>query len=164
MEQIANGDEGCHHLVLLKPDEQQARIEVGKNALHHGEGVVKSAAAEENPGEGYEVESEENAQDLEQKRGLARRGAFVFGAGPEDVVHESVDAEANSVERAPKHEIPGSAVPEAAQHHGDHEVHIGSHFPFAAASKGDIEVIAQPGAERYMPAAPKIAQGGGAVG
>lgn len=55
-------------------------------------------------------------------------------------------------------------MPEAAEEHDDHEIAVGSSGPLAVSAEGDVEVIAQPGRERNMPAAPEFGDAGGFIG
>ena len=57
---------------------------------------------------------------------------------------------------APDDERPGGAVPETGEEHHDHEV---AHRPQRAlprAAERDVEVVAQPGREAHVPAAPEL--------
>ncbi len=65
---------------------------------------------------------------------------------------------------APEDEVPGGAVPEASEEHGDEEVSAGAPGARAVASEADVEVIAEPGGEADVPPLPEFAWGGGGVG
>src|SRR5579863_9363077 len=67
------------------------------------------------------------------------------------------------MKRAPAHEGPGRAMPEAAQQHRDHEVAVTP--PIAGvAAHGNVEVVAQPARERDVPPAPEVLETERAVG
>ena len=68
-----------------------------------------------------------------------------------------------AVERAPEHERPGRAVPEAAEQHRDQQVAVGEQAPAAAAAERDVDEVAQEARERHVPAAPEVAEAGRAV-
>ena len=59
---------------------------------------------------------------------------------------------------APDGVAPGRPVPEAAQEHHDEEVDVSAHRAAAVAAEGEVEVLAQPGAERDVPAPPELGQ------
>ena len=69
-----------------------------------------------------------------------------------------------AVEGTPKHEVPGRSVPQAAEQHGQHEISIGQEHASPIATQGDVEIIAQPGGQTNVPAAPEVGRIDGQVG
>ena len=59
---------------------------------------------------------------------------------------------------APNHERPIRAVPQTAQEHRGQQVGIGSYAAAVTAAERDVQIIAQPGGQRDVPPAPKIAE------
>ena len=68
------------------------------------------------------------------------------------------------MDAAPNDEGPVCTVPETAEQHGEHEVDVGADFAEAIASKRNIEIIAEPGAEADVPATPEILKAFGEIG
>src|SRR4051812_44475608 len=60
--------------------------------------------------------------------------------------------------RAPDDEGPVRAVPEAANHHRQQEVAVCLALTVPVAAKRDVEIVAQPGAQADVPAAPEVLQ------
>ena len=69
-----------------------------------------------------------------------------------------------AVQGAPEDEVPGRAVPDTADHHGEEKVAKVPRLAHPAAAQGDIEVIPEPGTQGDMPSPPEIADAGGKVG
>src|SRR5690554_4264589 len=68
------------------------------------------------------------------------------------------------MERAPEHECPCRAMPDAAEKHGEEEIAIGLHLAAAIATQWYIEIVAEPGGERDVPAPPEILKARRTVG
>src|SRR5690606_27285096 len=66
-----------------------------------------------------------------------------------------------AVDGAPHNELPLGSVPEASQQHHQAQVDVGAGLALAVAAEGDVQVFAQPGGQRNVPAAPEV---GDAVG
>jgi len=62
------------------------------------------------------------------------------------------------VNAAPDDEGPGRAVPQAAEQHGEEEIHVCAGVAQAVAAERDVQVVAQPGGERDVPAPPELAR------
>src|SRR5579872_5605214 len=75
-----------------------------------------------------------------------------------------VDRQPAAVQRAPHHEFPRRAVPDATQQHRDHQIAVGFQPAVAIAAERFVEVVAQPGAERDVPALPELSEAQRAVG
>src|SRR5439155_18404188 len=67
------------------------------------------------------------------------------------------DAEQHARVRAPDHVGPGRAVPEGGERYGDDHVAVLGGRAAAAAAERDVEVVAEPGREADVPAAPVLA-------
>ena len=72
--------------------------------------------------------------------------------------------ESHAVQRTPQHKTHRRTVPQATQNHSDNEVEVCAHLAFAVTAKRDVEVVAQPRRERYMPTTPKLRDGSRLVG
>ncbi len=71
--------------------------------------------------------------------------------------------EEKGIEGSPGDEGPVGTVPESADDEYDEDISDGHALRSAASAKGDIEVIAKPGREAYMPAAPEFGNVAGEV-
>ena len=67
-----------------------------------------------------------------------------------------LDDQGDAVQEAPEDERPAGAVPEPAEHHGEHQVHVGARAALAVAAERDVQVVAQPARQRHVPAAPEL--------
>src|ERR1700728_1135696 len=63
-----------------------------------------------------------------------------------------------SLQGPPDHEGPRRAVPETAQHHGDHDVADGLGLTVGAPTQRYVEVVAQPAGQRHVPTPPEVLQ------
>ena len=54
-----------------------------------------------------------------------------------------IDAKVKAMQRAPDDKGPGGAVPEAAEQHRDHQVHIAQQRAMAVAAERNVEIVAQ---------------------
>jgi len=73
--------------------------------------------------------------------------------------------ESDAVPGAPDKKRPASAMPEAADHHGDDEIQVREDFPARAeAGQREIQIIAQPIGEGDVPATPEVGNVLGGVG
>src|SRR5580704_17205253 len=70
----------------------------------------------------------------------------------------------NSVAKSPYHKGPARAVPQAAEQEHRDEVEVVARGRNAVAAERNIDVVAEPGGERDVPAPPEIADGLGSVG
>ena len=64
----------------------------------------------------------------------------------------------SAVQSAPDHEGPVRAVPQAAEQHGQHQVDVGARCAAAIAAERHVEIVAQPGRQRDVPAPPEIGE------
>ena len=76
---------------------------------------------------------------------------------------ELMGCKRNAMHHSPKYKIPRSAMPQAAQEHGNDEIGILADFPLPVASQRNIKVIAQPAGKRNMPPPPKFRNGSGLI-
>ena len=116
--------------------------------------ISRSRGGEFRPLEAYEEGEEhgERARDGAQAGLLSQESPGV------------VEAQQQAVQRSPGDEGPGRAVPEAAEQHGDHQVHIGHDPSPPVPSQRDIEIILEPAGKGDMPSFPEITHTGGFVG
>ena len=60
------------------------------------------------------------------------------------------------MQRAPDDERPARAMPEAAQHHGDQQIHVASRTAVSVAPERHIEIVAQEARQCDVPAVPEV--------
>src|SRR5262249_24904331 len=75
----------------------------------------------------------------------------------------AMNAQPGSVNHSPDDKMPGGAVPEAAQRHGDEEVQTRAPRARAAATQRNIAVIAESSGQRDVPAPPELGDAGGEI-
>ncbi len=78
-------------------------------------------------------------------------------AGPEAHDH-SLGAKIKGMQAAPEHEAPIRAVPEASEQHGEAKIRVSARDAAAISAQRDIEIVAQPGGERDVPALPEVGE------
>ena len=64
----------------------------------------------------------------------------------------------------PHHEIPGRAVPQARQRPDDQDIHKLARPAAARSAQRNIHIVAEPRAQRHMPAPPELRNGAGNIG
>src|SRR5690606_22181186 len=114
----------------------------------HGPELVERTRAEEQPSQASEVEVEE---DDERSDDLPTPSRAEVEPALEVLPQHAVACEQDTVVDAPQHEGPGRAVPQAAEHHREHQIRVGPTRTEAIASQRDVQVVAQPGRERDVP-------------
>lgn len=127
-----------------------------EHALVDGHGRVQAVGAEHDPGQHHAQEGHEPAQHV---RDRPRRSV-----APHLGVPEVVDHQEHAVQRAPDHEGPGGAVPEAAQQHREEQVQVAPGRPLAVAAQRHVEIVAQEVRQRDVPAPPEFDDVGRLVG
>lgn len=131
-------------------------VEVGHGVAQQHQGVGGAGGPEEHPQRGHKAHG-----DYPRARAPRRRRGHPRGdARP----HGLVDGQAGAVHGSPHHEAPRGAVPQAADEHGGEVVEIGAGRAAAVAAQGYVDIVAQPGGEGYVPAAPEVAEVAGFVG
>ena len=73
-------------------------------------------------------------------------------------------AEHQAVQGPPDHEGPARAVPGPADEHGQEEIPVLLEPSGPVAAQGNVQKVAQPGAERDVPAPPEIHDARGFIG
>src|SRR4051794_7017259 len=126
---------------------------------HRGD-LVERAGAEEEPPEAGQLEHAEDPGGAGESAARGRSGVEDREPGCGQAVK---DEQAAMIE-APEDEVPGGAVPEAADRHGEHEVAAGFVSAAAVAAEGNVEVIAEPAGKADVPAGPENGGGGGPGG
>ena len=91
-------------------------------------------------------------------------GLIVLGVMEHLLAEIFVKGKCRAVHAAPEHEVEARTVPKPAEEHGDDEVHVLPNLSLAVAAKRNVDVVAYPGRERDVPAAPKVGDAGAAVG
>ena len=97
----------------------------------------KIRGAEEYPGETDELKRDSRGDDL-PRQGAHRRAHVAF---EDDVLQH----QGRAVHGAPDHEIPGRAVPKAAEQHRDEEIAVTLELAVPVAAERDVEIVPQPG-------------------
>ena len=104
---------------------------------------------EEDPGEAHEMEHDECRDD---PRGRPLR------VPAEPGLQHALDCETAAMQRAPGDEFPPRPMPDPAEQHRYHQVAIGVEPAVPVAAERLIEIVAQPGRQRDVPALPELAQ------
>src|SRR5947209_10249870 len=71
---------------------------------------------------------------------------------------QAVERQEQSVVGAPQHEIPARAMPKSGGEKANPEIDVGLKLAAAIAAERHIEIVADPGGERDVPASPKVRQ------
>src|SRR5687767_5247120 len=77
---------------------------------------------------------------------------------------EREEAHEDAPVETPDDGCPARAVPQAGEEHGEEQIPAGHGNSAAAASDGEVDVIAKPGGEADVPAPPEVARADGKVG
>ena len=64
----------------------------------------------------------------------------------------------------PDDEVEACAMPKAAKEHGKNEIDVLPNLAFAVSAERNVDVIAYPCGERYVPTPPKVGDAGGCIG
>ena len=154
------GEHGPHRIEPRRDGVgQRDAVEAG-HALQHADGGIETARTEEHPADDDGDEGDEPRQRLGERNGEQPLREEARGGVPPGVV----DAQIHAVQRAPGDEGPARAVPQAAEQHGEHEVAVAHEPPGTVAAERDVEVVAQEGRQRHVPAPPEFDDVGGFVG
>ena len=100
-----------------------------------GDGEI--LGAEEDPREADEVEHDQPSTTILPAR--------LSGRWPSHGSAHPLDRKPAAMQRAPHHEFPRRAVPDAAEQHRDHQVAVGVEPAVPVAAERLVEVVAQPG-------------------
>jgi hypothetical protein len=101
----------------------------------HRRGGAEIRGAENNPGKHDAKERDSDAEDVWHAQ--AR------------VAPRVVSDEKKPVQSAPNDERPARTVPQAAQQHRDHHVHVAARRPATVAAERDVEILAQETRQRH---------------
>ena len=124
----------------------------GPEAEHraeHAPGVVEVVRAEEHPGDVHQ----RIRQDAQEQPPGPRFPQRELAPG---LLHEPLADQEQPVQSAPDDKRPGGAVPQAAEQHRQHQVDVGAARALAVAAQRHVEVVAQPGRQRDVPASPEV--------
>src|ERR1700756_859541 len=115
---------------------------------------MKGSGAEESQAQAQDIESQDPLGPQGEKAGPGRGGRTGPGLGF-CREKEALNGQNDSVNGAENDVGPIGAVPEAGENHGHEKILDG--FPFAgpAAAHGDVQIVAKPGAQADVPAAPE---------
>lgn len=153
MEEKAERHQGKHFPIALHQLGEKPGTESCEYLVQHIQRSGEVGIAEEYPTETNEVERDYNAEEAAD----AMTALSLFPAG--DAHPELMGCQRNTMQHPPKNKIPGCAMPQATQKHGDDEISVLPYLPLTVAAQGYIEVIAQPTGKRDMPAAPELRYG-----
>ena len=153
MQEEAERHQGKHfpiaHYQLREKPGTESREYLPQHIQRSGEIGI----AEEYSAEADEVERNDDAEE-------AADATTAFALLPSGNAHpELMDSQSNAMQHAPKHKIPGSPMPQAAQEHGNDKVGILAYLALTVAAQGYIEIIAQPTGKRDMPTTPELRNG-----
>ena len=158
MQHEAQGHECGHFGVAQKELREELGLEVCEYLPKHLCRVFKGRSGKEEPAEADEVKGEKYGCCL-----LPALWLVVFVVATKLLV-TFVGAERKAVHRSPNDKVPRSPVPESAQEHGHELVEVHAPFAAAVAAHGDVEIVAKPRGEGYVPTAPKVGDGVALVG
>ena len=123
-----------------------ARGDEGRHVVAEQGQVLR---AEEDPAEDDQVEGDEPAKPAGQQA--------------EPPVQPVLGREPGALVGAPGDEVPRRPVPEPAEGHRDHQVHVGADPALAVAAQRDVQVVAQEARQGHVPAPPEVAEARRAV-
>ena len=129
-------------------------IEPGHHAHYIIPCLVNVLRAEDNPSDNNQQEGDKHLAYLFYIRKQAALGYHVFVLAI--LAHDEQRQEQQSVKSSPADESPVGSVPKAADQ--EYNQCVAHRFPFAASASAqrNVNIIAEPGCERYVPAPPEL--------
>lgn len=137
MEEKAERHQGKHFPIALHQLGEKPGTESCEYLVQHIQRSGEVGIAEKYPTETNEVERDYDAEEAAD----AMTALSLFPAGD---AHRTYGLPAQHHATSPKNKIPGCAMPQATQKHGDDEIGVLPYLPLTVAAQGYIEVIAQP--------------------
>src|ERR1700722_8825918 len=134
---------------------QQEGIKMQREQMPRNEpGVSQVIGAKEDPGKRHEAESEQYLGGGHQSGEAiqAERLRDARSGGANDLGRDQIEA----MEQAPNHKSPVRSVPQPTDGKRDHQIEIVARQFNPVAAQWDVDVIAKPGGERYVPAVPEF--------
>ena len=118
MQEKAERHQGKHFPIAHYQLREKPGTESRKYLPQHIQRSGEIGIAEEYPAEANEVERNDDTEE-------AADATTAFALLPSGNAHpELMDSQSNAMQHAPKHKIPGSPMPQAAQKHGNDKVGI----------------------------------------
>ena len=124
-------------------------------------GIRERFRPEENPCDAREEEGAKNKQTLAQR--VVFRETECAKKPRHDGLSDPADDEIDPVKQAPEHISPVRPVPESADPEGHENVPGAAQGRDAAATERHVNVVAEPGGERHVPATPELPDRAGVV-
>lgn len=133
--------------------EQNPGIPAREHAVQEVDCIRKRACAEEDPGKRCQKKGPQNSSEPKAEGVLPDAGpdAELSAKWLQEVSEDLIQP----VKASPDDKGPGGSVPDAADEEGDHDVAVFADARASASAKRNVNVIAQPGAQRDMPAPPE---------
>ena len=168
MEHVAQKHEESHRFVGGAPLHEYLGLELVEYLMEHLFGDAEGRSTEEHPTSGNQVEGDDASQ---QRHEPVLLGSGVMLAGQvcqraeerAEAVPYLVETEEDTVNTAPEDEVEGSTVPKTSEEHGHEEVEVLTELAVTVTSKGDVEIVLEPGGEADVPTAPELGDGLGLV-
>src|ERR1700686_918677 len=79
---------------------------------------------------------------------------------PEETFHRKP----RSRDSSPNHKSPVGTMPESTQEHSQHQVAVGATWTFSISAQRNVQIVAKPGAQTYVPSPPEILEASGKIG
>ena len=134
---------------LLHRQHQVVDPGIVHKALQEIQGRRDVRRTEEDPGE-----VDEQQRDAPADKRLDLAGMPRLAVAPRKQV---LDQLSHAVDAAPQYERPVRAVPQAGDQERDQQVQPPPALPLAIAAERDVQVVAEPGGQRNVPATPEVA-------
>jgi len=112
-------------------------------------GAVEILGAEKYPGHTDE-EIRQKSHRQADRRPLKKPLSCAQG------VKHSLNDEIEAMQSSPDHKSPRCSMPEPADQHSEHQVHVGAHGALTIAAESNIQIITEPGRKGNVPPAPEI--------
>lgn len=128
-------------------DGEVVEVEVGRYILEHNPQIADVVYTEERHGDNGKGKGN-------SPRHRAHNG--IVGYAVEEWAHRLMNNERHAMSTTPRNKLPRGTMPQATYKHREEVVEIHSELTMTVAAQRNIEVVAQPLRERYVPAVPKL--------
>ena len=129
-------------------------MEVGECRHEDGFQVLEVGGTKHHPEQRHQHEGFQHAKRVKGDSEPFGTRFFYWNAVPQGLF----DDVQQTMSEAPQQEGPGCTVPDATEHEDDQDVEDPSPELHAAAAEGDVDIVAEPGGEGDVPAAPEFLQ------
>ena len=112
--------------------------------------------AEEHPADHHDQQRVDMPWTADGRRGRETDSLLGVLRAPCCGTGHALDDQERAVQQAPDHEVPARAVPQAAEEEHRDQVAVHPRRRHAVAAERDVEVVAEPGRQRDVPAPPEL--------